>query len=100
MNAHERALELMNLPMGAVPEIAKQYARHLANRVGMCMEVFITAYSVYAQIVEKLPCNDNLYTPDDEAIRFFKSHGYEYDRSHKHSVEVLDINHITIEEAR
>lgn len=42
------------------------------------MEVCLTVYTVYAQIVEGLPCDDELYIPDQDAISWYKNRGFEY----------------------
>jgi hypothetical protein len=61
-----------------IPELAQAYKVQLAGRVGLCMEVCITAFAVYAQIVEGLSCVDSLYYPDHDAIKFFEKHGHKY----------------------
>jgi hypothetical protein len=78
MDALQRASEMMRIPMKDLPEIAIEYAKHLCNRVGMCMEALYTAWAVYAQIVEKLPCDDFLYIPNGDAILFYRERGFEY----------------------
>lgn len=79
MNALQRASEMMRMPMKDLPEVAVEYAKHLASRVGLCGEVLYTAWAVYAQMVEKLPCDDSLYTPREDAIIFYRERGFEYD---------------------
>ena len=76
MNALERASEMMRMPMKDLPEVAVEYAKHLACRVGFCGEVLYTAWAVYAQMVENLPCDDPLYYPDPDAILFYVKRGY------------------------
>jgi hypothetical protein len=56
-----RGIEMLRIPMGDLPQTALIYAGCLCLRVGMCIEVLLSAYSTYAQIVENLPCNDDLY---------------------------------------
>ena len=56
-----RALEMLRLPMGNLPREALIYAGYLCLRVGMCLETLLSAYATYAQIIEDLPCNDDLY---------------------------------------
>ena len=60
-DALDRAMEMMQIPMGKIPEPALKYAAKLCGQLGMCMEVLITAYAAYAQAVEKLPCEDDAY---------------------------------------
>jgi hypothetical protein len=62
-------MELLVTPMNQVPPLAIEFARNLARESGgMCGEVFVTAYSVYAQCVEGCECNDQLYMarPQDQ----------------------------------
>lgn len=59
--AEERGMEMMLIPMKDLPPLAKEFAEHLCRQVGMCMEVLLTAWTVYAQCVEELPCGDELY---------------------------------------
>lgn len=56
-----RGIEMLRLPMGDLPRPALVYAGYLCLRVGMCIETLLSAYSTYAQIVEDLPCDDDLY---------------------------------------
>ncbi len=63
-----RAIEMMALPMNQLPESALKYAALLSERYGMCGEMFVSAWAAYAQIVEELPCNDDLYMAGD-AVR-------------------------------
>lgn len=75
--AIERAVAMAALPMNQLPPLALGFLKHLSSQIGMCGEVCITAYAVYAQIVEKLECNDSLYCPDEDARKWFAAHGYE-----------------------
>jgi len=71
MTAEERGMEMMHVPIGKLPALAQAYMRDLCGRVGMCMEVLLTAWTTYAQVAEGLPCTDDLYiTPPDERARF------------------------------
>ena len=79
MDAVSKGQEMMNMPMIQLPPLAVDYAIHLCSRVDMCMEVLLTGWCVYCQIVEKLPCTDDLYLPDNDAIQWFGKHGYAYD---------------------
>jgi hypothetical protein len=76
--AEERGMQMMRIPMSQLPEVATDYAQHLCRQVGMCMEVLLTAWTVYAQIVEGLPCTNDLYFPNVDAINFYKEKGYTY----------------------
>jgi hypothetical protein len=56
-----RGIEMLRIPMGNLPQTALVYAGCLCLRVGMCIEVLLSAYATYAQIVENLSCDDDLY---------------------------------------
>lgn len=70
-DAVKRGVELATVPMKDVPPLAIEFLRHLARKVGMCGEVCITAFAVYAQCVEGLPCDDDLYRARPEDIEWF-----------------------------
>lgn len=61
-----RGMEMLKIPMGQLPEPALLYAAYLNSKVGLCLEVLLTAWTTYAQIVEGLPCEDELYKVDDD----------------------------------
>jgi hypothetical protein len=65
MDAVKRGTEMMHVPMNQLPPLAVEFAKKLCREVGGCMEVLLTAYVVYAQLVEGLPCDDDLYTARD-----------------------------------
>jgi len=71
MTAIERGREMMVIPMEKLPPIALEFARKLCSEVGMCGEVFLTAFAVYAQCVEGLPCDDDLYTARPQDVEWF-----------------------------
>ena len=71
-DAVERGVHLATIPMKDVPPLAIEFLRHLARKVGMCGEVCITAFAVYAQCVEGLPCSDDLYRARPEDVEWFK----------------------------
>jgi hypothetical protein len=52
---------LTKVPAGDLPHEALVYASYLCTKYGMCGEVMLTGYVVYAQIVEGLVCDDDLY---------------------------------------
>lgn len=70
-SAETRGMEMMAIPMKDLPPIALDFAKYLCNKVGMCGEVLLTAWTVYAQCVEKLPCTDTLYKASPEDIKWF-----------------------------
>ena len=61
MTAEERGREMMLIKMDQLPPLALEFAKHLCKEFGMCGEVLLTAWTVYAQIVECLSCIDTLY---------------------------------------
>lgn len=71
MDAVVRASEWMRTPIKDVPPLAVYYAKYLGNRFGMCDEIWVTAFAHYAQIIEGLPCEDDLYQINDEARDWF-----------------------------
>lgn len=79
MTAMQRAQEMMLVPRKDLPPLATEFAQYLCGQVGMCGEVFLTSYAVYAQIVEKKVCRDDLYWPDREALEWFAGRGYRYE---------------------
>lgn len=78
LTAIERAQEMMQILNKDLPVLAREYEAELANKVGFCMEVAFTAFAVYAQIVENRSCDDSLYIPNADAIKFFEDRGYHY----------------------
>jgi len=71
MDAMERAQELMLEPRWKLPYVCFMYAKELCQRYGMCGEVLLTAYSHYANYMEKLPCDEVEYKADAFAKQFF-----------------------------
>ncbi len=61
LTAEQRGSEMMLTPMNQLPPLAIEFAKQLCRRVGMCAETLLTAWTVYAQCVEKLPCTDSAY---------------------------------------
>lgn len=59
--AEERGMELLNTPRGELPTLAVVFMERLQAEIGVCMEVTLTAFTVYAQCAEGLPCSDELY---------------------------------------
>jgi hypothetical protein len=78
-NAVDAGMDMMAMKISELPPIAVEYAKRLCRQVGGCMEVFLTAWVVYCQIVEHLPCDDSLYLPNADAIKFYAENGYKYD---------------------
>lgn len=72
--AEQRGMEMMTIKMGELPPLAKEFAEHLCREAGgMCMEVLLTAYTVYAQCREGLHCTDDLYRARPCDVEWFKS---------------------------
>jgi hypothetical protein len=77
MDAVERGQELMFIKMKDLPPLALDFAKELCRKLGGCMEVFLTAYAVYAQCVEGLECSDDLYLVREEHAEWFRLKGYD-----------------------
>lgn len=71
MDAVKRGMEMLYIPQNQLPPLAYDYARTLCNRLGMCGEVYLTAFAAYAQCVEGLECDDDGYKATDEAREWF-----------------------------
>ena len=69
-----RAQEMMGIPMGKLPPLAIEFAKHTCRRVGMCGEVLLTCWAVYAQLVEGLKCDDDFYSIRQEDKEWFAAH--------------------------
>lgn len=78
MTALGRGQEMMHTKMGQLPSLALEHLEYLSKQIGMCMEVCLTVYTVYAQIVEGLECDDELYIPDQDAINWYSKKGFSY----------------------
>lgn len=70
--AEQRGMEMMSIKMGQLPPLAVEFAQQLCREVGMCMEVLLTAWTVYAQCVEGLPCTDELYRARPCDVEWFQ----------------------------
>lgn len=71
LTAEDRGMEMMSIPMDELPPLALAFAKKLCSEVGMCGEVLLTAWTVYAQCVENLPCTDDLYKARDKDKAWF-----------------------------
>ncbi len=69
--AEERGMEMMLVPMGKLPPLALAYAQELCRQVGQSGDVLITAWTVYAQLIEELDCADEAYKPTPDARIWF-----------------------------
>jgi len=70
--AVERAMHLFcNVPRKDLPTLAMEFESHLCREVGYCGEVILTAFAVYAQCVEGLPCDDELYKAREKDVEWF-----------------------------
>lgn len=72
--AERRSLELCNEKFLNIPEIAYEYIKYLLSKHGRCGEIFLKAFSHYAQIIEGLPCEDLVMEIDDEAKKWFQNY--------------------------
>jgi len=66
------------LPIKDLPKEAIEYLKFLSSKVGMCMEVCLTAYCAYNQAVLNMPCDDALYILQDteDGRKWFVAMGY------------------------
>jgi hypothetical protein len=71
MDAVKRGMEMLYTPQNQLPPLAYEYARSLCQKIGMCGEVFLTAFAAYAQCVEGLECEDKGYEASDDAREWF-----------------------------
>lgn len=72
ITAEQRGLQMMEIKLKDVPPLALEFCRHLCSELGGCMEVLLTAWTVYAQCVEGLECTDDLYRARPQDIAWFK----------------------------
>ena len=73
MNAIERGQQLLTTKVRDVPTLAIKFANHLGREAGGgCIEVYLTAFAVYAHCAENLPCDDELYTARPQDVEWFK----------------------------
>lgn len=72
MTALERGIQLLKVPVKDLPPLAYEFGKKLCKEVGMCIETFLTAYTVYAQCVEGLECDDSLYKARPQDVTWFK----------------------------
>jgi hypothetical protein len=77
IDAVVRAMAMMQIPMVELPKLARDYVRHLSSKLGLCGEVYLTAYAHYAQCVDGLPCVDIAYFAGPDAQDWFASHNQE-----------------------
>jgi len=70
--AEKRGQEMMFIPMCDLPPLAVKFAKHMGKEFGLCGEVFLTTWIVYAQCVEKLECTNEFYIPLAKNIQWFK----------------------------
>ncbi len=62
----------MNVKGKDLPAIALAYRNHMARTHGGNTEVCVTAFAHYAQIVEGLLCDDDLYKADGLSVKWFE----------------------------
>jgi hypothetical protein len=78
-DALARGMELMEVKGSELPPLALDYRQVLCRRVGMSMEVCLTAFVAYAQMVERLPCADSMYDIQSypDGMAWWKKKGYD-----------------------
>ena len=72
-DALTRASEMITMPMNKLPKLCQEYLKHLGNQVGMCMEVCLTAYAHYNQVIEGMPCENEQYKVSREGKEWFSA---------------------------
>lgn len=61
-----RAMKMFNdIPMGQLPDQALIFCAYMCKKYMGCGEVMLTAYGIYAQIVEGLSCDEEMYAVTD-----------------------------------
>lgn len=76
MKATERGIEMLHMPMNELPPIAVEFKDKLAREAGLCIETCLTAYAVYAYMVEGAECDDELYRPRMQDFDWFLVRGF------------------------
>jgi hypothetical protein len=89
-DAYERALELCNIPIDQVPELARAYNNYLINDRRLAVEprLFLMSYAHYAQAVEGLPVADSKLKIPSESQAWFDM--YNLETRKKHYKEISD----------
>jgi hypothetical protein len=66
-SVEERASELSQMKMCDTPILAQEYIKHLASTLGICSEIYVAGYMMYAYVTEQLEFDnkDNVPTVDD-----------------------------------
>lgn len=76
-DAVEEALKMLNIPMDTLPPLASEFLDYLSSKVGGCIEVCISAYVIYNQMVLNMECKDDLYkTTDPDILKWWEEKGY------------------------
>ena len=72
-DAVTRGSEMLRVPTGKLPKLAIDFLNKLASESGgVCIETCLTAYAVYAQCVEGLWCDDELYKARPQDVKWFR----------------------------
>jgi hypothetical protein len=61
IDAFDRAQELMLTKAGELPFLALALRQKMGRKLGGCGEVYLTAFAYYAQVIEGLECDDDMY---------------------------------------
>jgi len=72
MKTEDRAAELFAMPMKDVPKKAINYMNHLGKQMGLCGEVCIHAYKIYAYLTEGLCYKEEKNKPKDEEVKEYR----------------------------
>lgn len=71
-SAEQRGMQMMSVPIKDLPPVAVDFCHKLCRELGGCLEVYLTAWTVYAQCVEGLKCSDDLYKARDVDVAWFR----------------------------
>ena len=67
-----RGREMLLVPTGLLPKLALDFLKKLGSEPGVYLEICLTAFAVYAQCVEGLPCDDERYKARPQDIEWFR----------------------------
>ena len=71
VDALSKAMEMMTLPTNQLPQLCRDYLKHLSDQVGFSGEVCLTAYAHYCQAIENIRCSDISYRIDKAGTEWF-----------------------------
>lgn len=72
ISAEDRGMEIMKMKWKEIPLEALEFSKYMCNKLGICSETLLTSWIVYAQCIEKLPCNNPLYKALLKDVEWFQ----------------------------